>query len=474
MAYRIQSRRRLGNEQFAAPIHAAQSSDDLTVNREGLLTTPTSLYGKVNPRRPADRNLKPTLPAAEENETNIEGHWAPMSTGQANPNPGAVTPRRGGTRDELARLRAQESAMMNLSRVDKSGKTLYGVDAVEDRNGRLRSGGEAGLMGLQGVGAGAGQQGYGWAALTAELSRAGGMLVGGMLNKKWDEKNRYNLDLQKNRAQQAGLQGQLEGDAKIDKLEADTTESRAKAVNESIKPLLDHIKEMGYTPEDAAAFISTYTGLPIGPEDHRPVDRFEDMGVPMIARKGEAASAPDPSRYIDPGKVRRRRELNGQEYQVNDEQALGAAVGIENANATRGAAVAKANADIAGDNVAAGRTATKEQQEVDAKRAKVQGDIDGSLNDIKILDSENERLNRENASLDPVTDKEQMAANRRQIEANKKDAREASRAMIQARKELEGIKDAPAAVKKPTINTKVNPRRKGAYSDAEVERYLNK
>lgn len=483
MAYKIAQRRlsKTGSE----PIYNAFGSDDLLENRSRLLVRkPPSSRGDVLPprrkhqinwRRQADKPLvdsqaNPQIATLGGTEMVPVEEAAPGTSPQQTYGPVS-------SREQLARLRAEQSAMEGLTRTDKKGRVLTGIDAVEDQNGALKSGLNSGLYGLTGVGGGAGQRGYGWTQLIAELARAGGMLLGGMLNKKHDERAKYQRGLDSNQAAQSELMKKIEQENKIVKGDADIEQTEIETRNKQAAPLLDLGKDMNNLSQ-VAPTIAKILGLPVPNTDYRKVERFEDMGVPMIAREGDPTSRPDESRYINPSEVVRDRTLgtgeNKQVYRVSDKQALPAAVGIEQANANRSITIAKADADATDDDATASANYQADVNKYKGKQSEIQGAIDAENSTISLAEQDNANLQRELGALDPKEDKAEIQAIRKQMRDNNSRANAARSKIAKLNGEMKGL---PAPVKpKPKTRiskpAKINPRRKGSYSDADVQNLI--
>lgn len=471
MAYRI-TQRRLGKGGFAAPVYGATGSDDLLVNRGRLLDRPRG-GGIPHPnRRPIA--WKPMRPLSDEQQPQIEtlGGLEMVSTENT---PTVIEPRRrpANSREELLRLRAEQSAMEGLTRTDKKGRVLTGIDAVEDENGRLKSGLNAGLSGLTGVGEAAGQRGYGWAQLAAELARAGGMLLGGVLNKKHDEKAKYQRSLASNQAAQGELMKKIEQENKIVKGDRDIEQTEIETLSKQAAPLLKIGSDMNNL-KPIAAIASQILGIPIPGIDYRPVEDTERMGVVSSRRKGEVDWAPNESTFIDPSKVIRDRNLGGQTYRVPDTAALPAAVGIEQANANRSIQVARADADAAGDDADAETRYKTDVAQYSGQQREIGGQIDAQRNTISLATQDNVNLEKQIASLDPKEDKAEIQAIRSQIRQNNERANAAQSEIIKLEGKLKGLAAPVKPKPKPRIGTgtKVNSRRKGSYTTDDIQRLI--
>lgn len=87
--------------------------------------------------------------------------------------------------------------------------------------------------------------------------------------------------------------------------------------------------------EMEAANLRKLTNLPYSANDWRKVVRFDDQGVPFIAREGEEAARVDASRPINPAEQVKPRTIEGQTYNVPDKTAFPVAGNVAVGNANR-------------------------------------------------------------------------------------------------------------------------------------------
>lgn len=477
MANIIQRRRRLGNGDFGSPLDGVHSSDQILSRRvpfgQPRVAPRKDMFGRDEERFGTYRGKGQERATSED----------PVNAGITDETSSAniVQPRRTtGSREELARLRGEESAMLGTRInpktgkpiVDKYGNELTGIDAVTDDNGRLRSGANTGLAGLTGVGQGAGGPRYGWAELAAELSRAGGMFLGGILKPKADEQAKYVDKLGRNRAGQTRAMKSIEDENKIAKGDLENQNLGIKGKNDLIDPIIQAMRESHILPEQAAHVISSVTGVPVGPFDSRKVVREERMGVPYVGREGEEWLHPDSSQNIDPSKIIRSRKIGENTYELPDTAAGSLDVGIQQANATRGAAIAKTNTDIEGDNLISEEEARQVNEATEGKRKNLTGQI-GKLKDKATRRrQQSSELETKLGGMNPETQSAQMNTLQARIIQLEKEADDAESDIIAKQGEIDGLPGKRKGVKKPKVETRINSRR-GNVSQSEINSVMH-
>jgi hypothetical protein len=475
----VTKRRRLGNRDFGAAIDTP-GSDDLVrggIDEVGGLSGQQDGGGesivaddgtRYNLRRPltnADTGSSVPQPGYSRNASGDDAALTAQSRVQVAPRRKSAT---SGPKDELARLQAEEQQMTGQTRIGKRGQTLYGRDAVQDKNGRLKTGGHALLDGLGLIGP-QGNSKYDWGDLSAQLGHALGLMLGGFINKKYDEQQTYDRDLGRNRANQKVAMAQVKFDTDTASTEAATTGKQIDNVNSLIKPYLDTVVKSDQITEDQAKVLSGITGLPFDAADWRKRIRKDKNGITYVGTETSPGMAPDTSLPITQGDVEKNRSVGDQEFVLSDNKAAPLAVGLENAAATRAMAAASLNSGIAGKNAESDQSYSEDTEKRNARAGEISGKIAANKQLAKSLEEINAELDAQANRLDPKDDKSEISSLRSKIAENKKQYATILAENVALDAESKTL--AKPVKKQKLAPVKVNPRR-GRYSDAEIENVI--
>lgn len=171
--------------------------------------------------------------------------------------------------------------------------------------------------------------------LMAGLGGAGMGAVQGVVDPNTDEKFVNQGKLGQLYEQDERETAERLADSKQIKSNADAEGSMIDNVNKRSKDLLTTYMADNHIDEFEAENLRKLTGLPHQANDWRKVIRMDEQGVPFIAREGEEAARPDPSRPINPSETIKNRTVDGQTYAVPDKSAYGGAVNVAVGNAGR-------------------------------------------------------------------------------------------------------------------------------------------
>lgn len=152
-----------------------------------------------------------------------------------------------------------------------------------------------------------------------------------------------------NRQKLAGLYDQYGQATEMEEADAKAAKARTDAkkavldlegtgienINKRAKDYLTTATADNNIDEMEAANLRKLTGLPYSANDWRKVVRFDDQGVPFIAREGEEAARVDASRPINPAEQVKPRTIEGQTYNVPDKTAFPVAGNVAVGNANR-------------------------------------------------------------------------------------------------------------------------------------------
>lgn len=152
-----------------------------------------------------------------------------------------------------------------------------------------------------------------------------------------------------NKQKLADLYGQYGQATEMEEADAKAAEARSKAtkagleitgtqidnLNKDVKDYLATATADNNIDEMEAANLRRMTGKPYSANDWRKVVRFDDQGVPFIAREGEEGARIDPSRPLNPAEQVKPRTIEGQTYNVPDKTAFPVAGNVAVGNANR-------------------------------------------------------------------------------------------------------------------------------------------